>query len=76
MVESNRDWFLAGWFCDSAEPFVPVDEPDADCFFVWFLSGNLKACAIHHDHTVPFLAWQRHVRGDERVKIRPYPQLI
>lgn len=76
VVISLPDCFLLGFFCDKSNLRECRVLAESDCIFVTMCAGNMRQACMQIVELVPWVAYQREFKGDDRVRITNFKKLF
>jgi hypothetical protein len=76
VVISLPDCFLLGFFCDKSNLSECRVLAESDCIFVTMCVGNMREACMQIVELVPWVAYQREFKGDDRIKITNFKKLF
>lgn len=72
VVVSLPTCFLLAYFCKRGDIQTSVSIQDADCVFITICVGDMREAGRQIVEIVPFIAYQRFFKKDERVRIKDF----
>lgn len=76
IVISLPDCFLLGFFCDKSNLGECRVLAESDCIFVTMCVGDMRQACMQIVNFVPWVAYKRQFKGDNRVRITNFKKLF